>query len=123
RRTGFGIAAPGRVSARDCDGYLPGPVPDQFLDAARAGSEPAIAVQLRAAHGQPRVPRRPPHHGASAVELVSAVRPQPADLREEHLLRTARRLREGDPKHLPRAGPGELHRVARGADAMIWMRP
>ena len=56
----------------------------------------AAALPLRAADREPRVPAGPPHHGADPVELVPALRPQPADLRAEHLLRQAGGLREGD---------------------------
>ncbi len=51
---------------------------------------------------EPRVPARPPDHGAGPVEPVPALRPQPADLRAEHLLREARRLSEGDAERVPR---------------------
>ena len=51
----------------------------------------------------------PPHHGAGAVELVPALRPQPADLRAEHLLRQAGGLSEGDAAGVPRGGCGEFY--------------
>ena len=56
----------------------------------------AAALSLRAADRQPRLPAGPPDHGADPVELVPALRPQPADVRREHLFRQAGRLREGD---------------------------
>ena len=40
-----------------------------------------LAVPLRPADGEPRLPAGPPDHGAGPVELVPALRPQPADLR------------------------------------------
>jgi predicted acyl esterase len=46
----------------------------------------ALRYRFDAAHRQPRVPARPPRHGAGPVELVPALRPQPADLRAQHLL-------------------------------------
>ena len=52
------------------------------------------ALPLRPADGEPRLPARPPHHGAGAVELVPALRPQPADLRAQHLLGQAGRFRK-----------------------------
>ena len=61
----------------------------------------AAALPLRAADGEPRIPARPPDHGADPVELVPALRPQSADLRAEHLLREAGGLREGDSIDLP----------------------
>ena len=54
------------------------------------------------------------HHGAGAIELVPALRPQPADVRAEHLLGEAGGLPQGDAAHLSRAGPGELRRAAGG---------
>ena len=45
-----------------------------------------LALSLRSAHGEPCVPARPPHHGADSVQLVSAVRPQSADLCSEYFL-------------------------------------
>src|SRR3546814_3783292 len=50
--------------------------------------------------------------GAGAVDPVPALRPQPADLRAEHLLRQARGLPQGDPADLAFAGGGELYRAA-----------
>ena len=72
-----------------------------------------LALQVRPADGEPRLPAGAPDHGAGAVELVPALRPQPADLRAEHLLGEAGGLPEGDAARLPRAGTGELHRAAR----------
>ena len=60
---------------------------ESFEQAGGAHAEQADALPLRAAEREPRVPARPPHHGAGPVELVPALRPQPADLRAEHLLR------------------------------------
>ena len=45
-----------------------------------------LPYRFAPADGQPRVPAGAPHHGAGAVELVSALRPQSADLRAQHLL-------------------------------------
>ena len=59
---------------------------------------------LRAADREPRVPARSSDHGADPVELVSAVRPQSADVRAEHLLREAVGLPEGDAADLAHAG-------------------
>ncbi len=79
---------------------------------------PAPPLQVRSAHREPRLPAGPPDHGAGAVELVPALRPQPADLRAEHLLGEARGLPEGRAARPSRSGPGELHRVAPGRNAM-----
>ena len=92
-----GPAADGRLSAGH--GLMP---TSSAAAIARASRRPrpieagkAAAVSLRAADGEPRVPAGPPDHGAGAVELVPALRPQPADLRAEHLLGEARRLPQG----------------------------
>ncbi len=44
---------------------------------------------------------RPSDHGADPVQLVSAVRPEPADLRAEYFLRQAVGLCEGDGDRVP----------------------
>jgi len=36
------------------------------------------------AQHRPHLPARPPHHGADPVELVPALRPQPAEFRAQH---------------------------------------
>ena len=62
-------------------------------DPADAGAgQPADPLPLHPADDEPRVPARSPRHGAGAVELVPALRPQPADLGRQHLLGCARRL-------------------------------
>jgi hypothetical protein len=59
----------------------------ESYDVAKADRrEPAARVPVRAAQREPRLPGRPPDHGAGAVELVPALRPQSADLRAQHLL-------------------------------------
>ena len=59
----------------------------ESLETAKADrADKPLALPLRPAHGEPRLPARPPHHGAGAVELVPALRPQPADLRAQYLL-------------------------------------
>ena len=74
-----------------------------------------LRVPVRAADGEPRLPARPPDHGADPVELVPALRPQSADVRAEHLLREAGGLREGDAIGLPLGRPGERGVAAGGA--------
>jgi hypothetical protein len=64
----------------------------ESFDTPKAIAPASRCLPLRAADGEPRVPARPPHHGAGAVELVPALRPQSADVRAEHLLGEARRL-------------------------------
>ena len=55
----------------------------------------AARLPLRPAHREPRLPAGPPDHGAGPVELVPALRPQPADLRAQHLLGEAGGLPQG----------------------------
>ena len=76
-------------------------LPRGLLGGPRDRAGQGARVPDPAAAAQPHVPAGPPHHGAGAVELVPALRPQPADLRAEHHVRAARELREGD---APRAG-------------------
>ncbi len=64
-----------------------------------------------AAAGEPHVPSRPPDHGAGPVELVPALRPQPADLRAEHHVRAARELPEGHAPDLADGGGGLRDRI------------
>ena len=47
------------------------------------------------------LPRRPPHHGAGAEHVVSALRPQSPAVRAEHLPREGRGLRESDAPRAP----------------------
>src|SRR5581483_12091003 len=72
------------------------------------------------ADGESRVSSRAPDDGAAAIELVSALRPESANLRAEHFLGEAGRLSEGDAAHLSRPRTGELHRApAREGGTMI----
>src|SRR4029079_4991532 len=56
---------------------------------------------------EPRFPAGAPDRRSGAVEPVPALRPQPAKLRAEHLLRTAGRLPEGDAERVPGGRHGE----------------
>ena len=49
-----------------------------------------LLYQLRPADGKPCLRARTSHHGAGAVQPLPALRPQPADLRAQHLRREAR---------------------------------
>ena len=77
---------------------------ESFETAKPIPAEQAAAVPVRAADREPRLPAGPPDHGAGAVELVPALRPQPADLRAQHLLRQAGGLCEGHAARVSRAG-------------------
>ena len=79
---------------------------------SRSPPDKPLLVPVRAADGEPRLPAGPPDHGAGPVELVPALRPQPADVRAEHLLGEARGLPEGDAADLSHARPGQLRRAA-----------
>ena len=84
-REGFTVAKPSRPTRR---------CPTSSLCPPRTTSScPAIASWCRCSR------------------LVPALRPQPADLRAQHLVRQARRLPEGRAAHLPRAGQRQLHRI------------
>src|SRR5213076_2964073 len=55
---------------------------------AASGGDPAEhdpTVQRGPAPAGVHVPKRSPHHGSGAEQLVPAVRPEPADLRVKHL--------------------------------------
>ncbi len=64
------------------------------------------------------VPAGTPHHGADSVELVSAIRPQSANFREEHFLGQAGRLPQSDAARISRARSGKLYRIAAGDNAV-----
>ena len=85
-----------------------------------------LPYTVRAADRQSRLQTGSPHHGAGAVDVISALRPESADLRpEHHLFRQAGRLHQGHATCVTRGGSNELHRPARGgsgpgrSDALI----
>ena len=78
-------------------------------------AESAARVPVGAAEREPRLPAGAPDHGAGAVELVPALRPQPADVRAQHLLGEARGLPEGDAADLRE----ELRRAAGGGGGIV----
>src|SRR5262249_40903677 len=94
--------------------HLPWTLPRELLESEGDHTRHAAAVQVDASHCGPRLPARAPDHGAGAVELVPAVRPQPADVCGKHLLDEARGLQEGEATRVPRAGTGELRGAAAG---------
>ena len=81
-------------------------------------AEPAAALPVHPADREPRVPAGTPDHGADSIELVPVVRPQPADVRPQHLLCQSRGLRQGDPAHLSRARRSKLRESAGRAGAV-----
>ena len=91
-RRGAVAARTGRLSAGRRARHLPRPLPQLGDHAERNPRRDAATLPLRLAQRRPRLPARPPHHGPDPVEPVPALRPQPADLRREHLRREARRL-------------------------------
>ncbi len=109
-RSGRVAAGARRISARRFDGHLPRALSREHRDAETARRQSAARLPVGAAEREPRLPAGAPDHGAGAVELVSALRPQPADLRAQHLLGEAGGLPEGDAADLRK----ELHRAARG---------
>ena len=70
----------GGLSAADRHGHLPRPLPREPRAPERHCLEQGAALPLRPAHGRSRVPAGASGDGADPVELVSALRPQPADL-------------------------------------------
>ena len=68
-------------------GHLPRPLPRELRDGqADRGRTSRCSTASRCPTANHVFLPGPPHHGAGAVELVPALRPQPADLRAEHLL-------------------------------------
>ncbi len=88
-------SADGRLRTAGVDGHLPRTLPHQLRRPRAHHARHAAALQVPTPHGQPRLPARPPDHGADPVQLVPALRSQSADVREEHLLGQAERLQEG----------------------------
>jgi putative CocE/NonD family hydrolase len=80
-------------------------------EAAGAHPEQGFAIPHPAAEREPHVPAGASHHGADPVQLVSAVRPQSADVRAEHHVRETGKLCEGDPACLACARHGQRDRV------------
>src|SRR5258706_562978 len=93
--------------------YMPRPTRFKDSDSWRRW---LVSDQRATADRTPCLQARTPHHGAGAVDVVPAVRPQPADVRAQHLLREAVGLRQGDRARVSRRGRGQLHRPA---DEMI----
>ena len=85
---------------------------ESFAKAKPITPDTPLAVPLRPADGQPRFPAGAPDHGAGPVELVPAVRPQPADVRAQYLLGQTGRLPQGDATGLSRPRPQQLRRAA-----------
>ena len=61
-----------------------------------------LLYRFASADGEPRLSAGPPDHGPDSVELVSALRSQPADVCAEYLLGQAGRLSQGYAADLPR---------------------
>ena len=109
----------GRLRARNRHGHLPGPLSREL----RMRPKPiAPNMPLTYSFVLPTANHvfLPGHRIMVQVQstLVPALRPQPADLRVEHLLRKARRLREGDQPHLSHGLGGQLPVAAGGADSI-----
>ena len=84
----------GRLPATHRHGHLPWPLPREPRRPQTPRRQQAPRLPLGPAHHQPRLPTRPPHHGAGAIQLVPPLRPQPTDLRAEHLQRSTKGLRK-----------------------------
>jgi putative CocE/NonD family hydrolase len=90
---------------RSCDGWLrvarvarhlPWTLPAQLLGPLADPHESGAGIQVPPADSELRLQAGPSDHGADPVEPVSALRPEPADLRAQHPLRQAVRLPQGD---------------------------
>ena len=68
-----------------------------------------LTLQIYFADGRSRFSAGASHHGAGAIELVPAVRPESADVCAEYFLCEAGGLREGDAARVTTRGCGELH--------------
>ncbi len=79
-------------------------------------------IPIRFAHHQPRVPAGASDHGADPIELVPAVRPEPADLRAQHFPRAAVGLSESNRDRVPLNRPGERDLAARGSVSVPSLR-
>ena len=77
-----------------------------------AQPECPAGLSLRPADHQPRLPAWPPDHGPGPVELVPALRSQPADLRPQYLLRQTGRLYCRAAKGGRGRAGGKLYRAA-----------
>ncbi len=75
---------------------------EDVASARAAGAGRAAALSHSPAACEPHVLGRTSYHGPDSVDLVPPLRPQPADVRAEHLLRGAAGFREGHPADLSR---------------------
>src|SRR5262249_17599187 len=112
-RRGLGAAGAGGLPADGVGRHLPRALPRATRPAGADPRRKGAALPLGAANGEPRLPARAPGDGAGAVHLVPALRPEPADVRRQHLLGKTGRLPEGDAARVPRPGKRELHRAPR----------
>src|SRR6185436_20549499 len=115
-------ARDGRLRARDRDGRLPRALPREPREAERARARQAARLSLRPADGEPRVHARAPDHGAGPVELVPALRPEPADVRAQHLLGETGGLPQGRPAYLSRPRTVDLRGAASRRRALTSVR-
>src|SRR3546814_5308651 len=105
-------AGDGRLPAAAGIDQLPRPLSRKPGDRHRDRAGQCARIPVRPAQRQPHHPAGAPPDGAGAVDTVPALRPQPADLRAEHLFRQTGGLPQGDPADLAFARGGELYRAA-----------
>ena len=110
----------GGYQLADRHGHLPRPLPRELRPRPRQ-STPNKPLPYRFAlpTDESRLPARPSHHGAGAVELVPALRPQPPDLRPEYFLGQARGLHESHAAGVSRTRRCQQHRIARDKRKLI----
>ena len=125
RLSGEGGEGPehGRLSAAHQRRTGAGPLPQELREARAGRAGRGERVHDRPALEPPLLPQGAQDHGAGAEHLVPADRPQPAEVRAEHLRGQGRRLSTGPPAgvslaEIPfgdqHAGHGEVTVVQRG---------
>ena len=84
---------------------VPRPLPQRVRPAGGDGARPGDADFVQPPHAGLLLPHGAPHHGAAAEQLVPADRPEPANLRTQHLRGEGIGLSHGDAAHLPLGRP------------------
>src|SRR5262249_22256751 len=95
------------------DGHFPWPLSRKLFFTEGDYTKHSADLQIHPADRESRLSAGPPHHGAGAIELVPALRPQPANLRTQHFLRQTAGLRESHAARLPRRRRRQLNRPPR----------
>ena len=91
---------PGRLSTDGCRRDSARALPQELHRSRASEARRGNGVQVEPARNGPHLPEGPPDDGRGAVELVSALRPQSADLGAEHHDGAGLGLQGGDPHYL-----------------------